>query len=487
MSHAEGGRCALFAKASVNPLTNGNLVHHLDQMRTWLAPHSLELAEQAPTQSDIASVCVDSRAAQQNALFFALQGSAPDRDGHHYLADAVQRGARILCVDRHFRGKVPKGVGVLRVDDTLIALQEMARGYLAHVGARVIAISGSIGKTSTTQLLGQIVRPHLNVALSQGNQNGQIGLPLSILNVLKAEDAWIILEMGIDRPGQLTRLIQIAPPEIALLTALEPVHMDHFATLRDLARAKGELFLSKHTRLGLLNGQMRYLEDFRARGNCRKVVFGGSRRTAAQFRGELFQGKFAITEGPKRWSAPLSTHLAPHQLSCLLGAISAARHMPLTPEQIAQSCATLFLPKGRFTHVPCQGITLIDDTYNASAASVMGALQSLPHPRKGGRRLAILAQMEELGPFAASAHRRVSTCAQRHLDGLICLEPMHIALFDAWRGASTPIWRASSFFDVLAILKDQLRSGDVLLLKGSRKWKLEELVAPIMQLTALWS
>ncbi len=452
----------------------------IDQLRLWIEEHEYI---QSAKSAMIESVVVNSRFARPNTLYFALAGETPNsRNGHEFLFDAAARGAIFLCVERDFKGPFPPGVGLFKVADSLASLQKLARNYLIDCGAKVIAITGSIGKTTTTQLLGQIAAPHLPLAFTKGSQNGRIGLPLTLLNSLKSHHKWIALEMGMDRPGQLAHLASLAPPSVAVITAIEPAHMDHFATLSEVARAKGEILFSPRLESALLNADSHCHRELQEMGQCVKKTFSSHDFTAGDFGIDHKESELIFYEGGKK-AAHLAfpPKLGPHHLGCLLAAVALSRQLDLTYEQIASRWSLLSPPGGRFTTYRKGQFTLIDDSYNASPTSVLASLANLPKPARGGRRLALLAPMEELGHCSHQAHLEVGEAAFFHLDGLVCLDSMADLIASRWRSDRKPLWRASALEGALEILRLELRPSDVLLVKGSRRWRLERVVDSILR------
>lgn len=452
----------------------------IDQLRLWIEEHEYV---QPAKSAMVESVVVDSRLVRPNSLYFALPNeTSSSRNGHEFLVDATARGAILLCVERGFAGPFPPGAGLFKVADSLASLQKLARNYLAHCRAKVIAITGSIGKTTTTHLLGQIAASHLPLAFTEGNQNGRIGLPLTLLNNLKSHHKWIALEMGMDRPGQLAHLTSLAPPSLAVITAIEPAHMDHFSTLSDVARAKGEILFSPQLKSALLNADSHCHCELQAMGRCIKKIFSSRDPTLGDFGIERSEDELIFYEGGKRVAhLAFPPKLAPHHLSCLLAAVALSRQLDLTYEQIASRWSLLSPPGGRFTAHQRGDFTLIDDSYNASPTSVLVSLAALPEPPQGGRRLALLAPMEELGHCSQQAHLKVGEAAFLHLDGLICLDPMADLIANRWRSDRKPLWRASSLEGALEILRFELGPSDILLIKGSRRWGLEMIVDSILR------
>lgn len=453
------------------------------QIRQWIGSHSFESSK---AEKIINSIAVDSRCVEKKSLFFALAGeSTTSRNGHEFLFDAVAAGATCLCIDAAFQGQLPENVDLLRVTDPLKSLQHLARSYLNHCGTEVIAITGSIGKTTTKQLIWQIVSPHVQLACTQKSQNGRLGVPLTILNQLRPHHFWILLEMGMDRPGQLSQLIQIASPKIAVVTAIEPAHMDEFVSLDELAKAKGEIFLGPDIQVGFINRDSNCHHLLKKIGRCEKNSFSIKSRDNADLALLEKNGEISICEnGTEIYRTQKPLNFAPQHLSCLAAAVAIARHLNLSFDQIVKSWAQLKPPQGRFIRYHLGDFQLIDDSYNASPTSVIAALRALPKKGLKGRRLAVLAKMEELGPFCAKAHEDVGRAAYSQLDALICLDPMGDLIADVWCQEKKPLWRVANQNQILDLLPTLVGPFDILLIKGSRKWGLDRLIEPLLKILA---
>ncbi|HPU94447.1 MAG TPA: UDP-N-acetylmuramoyl-tripeptide--D-alanyl-D-alanine ligase, partial [Candidatus Saccharicenans sp.] len=191
---------------------------------------------QGEPETRIVACTFDSRQATPGSLFFALKGI---RDGHDYLTEARKKGAVAACVSREVRD-LPPDFGLIQVADTLQALQQLAARVLAESQLRVVGITGSIGKTSTKELTASLLSARFSVLRSMGNYNNQIGLPISIL-ALNDSHQIAVLEMGMNHPGEIKRLVEIAPPEVAVITRIAPVHLEFFQSLEEIALAKKEI------------------------------------------------------------------------------------------------------------------------------------------------------------------------------------------------------------------------------------------------------
>ena len=420
---------------------------------------------------NVGSVAVDSRLILPGGLFFALRGM--NVDGHRFLNEAVQKGACGAVIRRDFAEEVPAGLPVVRVEDPLQALQELARARIQEVGARVAAITGSVGKTTTKEFARTIFSASYPMAATRGNNNSQIGMALSLLNDLRGDEQWLVVEMGMSEAGEIRRLTQIVPPQIALITSIAPVHAEFFENTEQIARAKAEVFEHPATEWGLFNADAPYAQLLRATGGCRKRSFSLRGDKEAYWSMQVYDGTVSVREGEEWIDLPCPSFPAPHVYDNLLAAIALARTALIPWEALRQVLPNLQLPKRRLEMVQKDGVLFINDAYNACELSMLAALDVLAG-HAPARRIAVLGQMNELGPLSEECHRRVGERALESADLLFCLGNGCRPIVDAWRSAGRPCSWASSLHELMEVLKEHLAKGDVVLLKGSRSnelWK----------------
>ncbi len=424
----------------------------------------------------IQGYCTDSRLLKSGELFFALKGERVD--GHHYLSDVQRKGAIAAVVSKEYQGHFPN-LPLLVVEDPLHALQELAHAALLRCSTRIVAITGSIGKTSTKEFTKTLLATKYRVAASPGNSNSQVGVPLTILNHTTGEEEVLILEMGMTTPGHIFRLVQIAPPEVAVITTVALVHACNFESIEDIAWAKAEILSHPHTRLGILHRDICNFAEICRVGNCHKISFSttsvdadyaldpsDSYRIQAHLEKQtIFLGKLPIP--------------GKHNLHNLLAASAVARHFNVSWEEIKQAIATIVLPERRLQFVQHKDVLFLNDSYNASELSVKAALETLPDPQGEGRKIAVLGSMLELGKFSQDCHHRVGEFALQHIEQLYCLGEECLPIYDLWKKAGRPVQLFMNRADLVDCLRKELRPSDVVLLKGSRSkelWKvLEEL------------
>jgi UDP-N-acetylmuramoyl-tripeptide--D-alanyl-D-alanine ligase len=418
----------------------------------------------------------DSRTIRPGELFFALKG---DRvDGHHYLSEVRRRGAIGAVVSKDYT--LPfEGMPLIAVDDPLMALQELVQEVLKQKRQRIIGVTGSIGKTSSKDFIYALLSTRYRVAVSPGNSNSQVGLPLSILNHTSGEEDLLVLEMGMTHPGQIRRLIEIAPPEVALINTVALVHATNFEALEDIARAKAEIFLSPQTKLGILHQDIPNYLELCKMGSCQKISFSTVSKEAEYYL-DCSKGEELHVKSENRTVALSSLTLpGKHNWHNLLGAIAVARYFDVDWNVINDVIPSLKLPERRLQFIQREGVLFLNDSYNASEHSVKAALETLPNAAEAGRKIAVLGSMLELGKFSDACHQRVGEYALQHVDLMFCLGDECQPIYDVWMHAGRPVRLFHQRADLVASLKKELRPYDVVLLKGSRSkemWKvLDEL------------
>jgi UDP-N-acetylmuramoyl-tripeptide--D-alanyl-D-alanine ligase len=429
----------------------------------------------ADCEASVSGVAVDSRLLNAGELFFALKGEKVD--GHDYLLQVASKGAVAAVVHRSYQGDIP-GFPLFYVEDVLNSLQTIAKKTLAARKPLVVAVTGSVGKTTTKEFIAGLLRSKYLVAASPGNSNSQIGLPLAILNHTEGKEDILVLEMGMTEKGQLAALVQIAPPHIALITTTALVHACNFSGLDEIGRTKAEIFSHPSTQMGILDRGIVNFEELAQMGPCRKASFAVD-RFDADFSLRLESNKMAIDSPEGVGLLPILPLPGLHNRHNLLGAVAVARTLGLEWEEIALAMARLELPERRLEMVEKEGVLFVNDSYNANELSVKAALNSLPSPRDGGNRIAVIGGMVELGKFSEGCHRAVAEYALDRVDQLFCFGPECLIMRDVWQASQRPVVWAQERIEIVRELRKILSPGDVVLLKGSRAkatWKvLEEL------------
>lgn len=444
-------------------------------MRSFSFPYICQILGLQPVQGVFRGVSVDTRTLEKNNLFFALPGATVD--GHSFLEEASKKKASGAVVKDDYHGP-SFGMPLIRVKDVLQCLQTLAKHVKKNSQAQVIAVTGSIGKTTTKEFLATLLKEKYKVAHSPGNSNSQIGLPLTLLNhTTGEEDVWVI-EMGMTHTGHLEALVQIAPPDVAVITMITLVHACNFSGLEAIGLAKGEIFSHPKTRVGLLDHNIANRLAVEAIGTCQKLSFAMEEEDAAyslwidgdEMTLKSHQGNFV-------W--PKLTLPGGHNLHNFLAAVATALEMGLTGEQIAAAIPKLQLPERRLQFVEKKGALFVNDAYNASVPSIKGALESLPAPKGEGRKIAVLSEMAELGGFAESCHEEVGEHALRYVDLMLCFGPHCKVIKDIWENAGRSVEWFMTREEIVHAVREHVKPGDVVLLKGARSKKMDKILEEI--------
>ncbi len=411
----------------------------------------------------------DSREVLPGDLFFAMQGERVD--GHRYLEEIAAKGAIAAVVSKEYRGE-GFGLQLLPVDDVLTSLQMLAKVVHASRNARVVAVTGSVGKTTTKEFIATLLEGKFRVGKTPGNANSQVGVPLSILNY-QGDGEVFVVEMGMTGFHQIEKLIAITPPEISVITKIALAHAGFFANgIEGISEAKAEILSHPLTQTGILNYQVTQYPSSKT-GSCQKMTYGLEEEgRQCDFLLCAQGGNFYVKEGNERspeFSLPFA---ALHLCENFMGAVAVARKMGMQWEEIISQIPKLATFKQRFEKVEQKGIVFINDSYNSSEDSVRAALVSLPIPKAGRKKIAVLGTMPDLGVFSDASHEKVATIALDYVDHLLCLGEECKPMVDVFNKASRPV----EYFDQLGAIKQRVfelaQEGDVVLIKGANTKKM---------------
>jgi UDP-N-acetylmuramoyl-tripeptide--D-alanyl-D-alanine ligase len=416
----------------------------------------------------VSAVRTDSRLAAHGDLFFCLKGER--FDAHDFAAQVAAAGAAAIVASRAVPGV---SCPVLLVDDTQAALGRLARAWRERTRARVLALTGTAGKTTAKELLAQTLERSLRVAKNHKNFNNQIGLPLSILAADGNEDAWV-MEVGISRPGDMQELGAIIAPDVALVLNIGPAHLQGLGDLAGVARNKAALLsFLKPGGVGLCS--MDYPELWDAAQEACPGVVGFSARDSfakyyARFEEPLPGGRGlyeVIIDGQAFWAElpACGAHFAENT-----AAVAAACHqMGRSADDIAEGLAAATLPDQRFCCRECGGWRIVDDTYNANPLSMRRSIEAARLLAGKGELVLVLGDMKELGDDAASAHEELGRVVAAAKPAKVFFQGEFAA--DLARGAAVEVIRVSDPAEVIAALGG-MNSGTALV-KGSRSCRME--------------
>ncbi|NJO43444.1 MAG: UDP-N-acetylmuramoyl-tripeptide--D-alanyl-D-alanine ligase [Cyanobacteria bacterium CRU_2_1] len=413
----------------------------------------------------------DSRRIQLGQVFLALRGET--FDGHDFVEKAIQQGAIAAIVDSPLAREANRLAGafpLLLVDDTLVAYQTIARWWRNQFTIPVIAVTGSVGKTTTKELIAAVLATQGSVLKTQANYNNEIGVPKTLLE-LGSEHDYAVVEMGMRAPGEIALLTQIARPDIAVITNVGTAHIGRLGSEQAIANAKCELLQElKPSGIAVLNHDNPRLMETAANVWQGQVVTYGLE--GGDFHGELLDSNTLWFEGIKL-PLPLTGR---HNALNYLAALAVANVLQIN-WSIFKSGLTVELPKGRARcyELP-NDIVILDETYNAGLESMMAALHLLAEV-PGQRRIAVLGTMKELGDRSLDFHHQVGKLVcQLNLDRLLILADE--AESQAMAAGASPLGaeQFSSHMEVLQRLQMLVRSGDRLLFKASRAVGLDRVV-----------
>jgi len=418
-------------------------------------------------------VAIDSRQVKEGDLFFALPGKKVD--GHTFLKDVALKGAIGAVVREDFCGD-DHGLSLLRVPDVTLALQEMARKSLARRSSQVIAITGSHGKTTTKEFTAAFLRTRYKIFASPLSYNSQLTLPLCIL-LADGDEDYLILEMGMSHEGNLKQLISVAPPDIALITAIAPQHAVNFSDgISGISREKASIFTHQRTRLGIVHRDICHYDQVISTGDCPKKTFSLKDRGSDYFLETLPNGVRVHVKGEKPYECLLNLPNKVHYHN-FLAAVALAQILEISPAQIREVAPTLQLPPMRFEKVERQGILFINDAYNANPEAMQAAIENLPKPPAGKKTIAVLSEMDALGSHTEEGHRRVAEVALQHVDYLLCIGSHCETMHAVWARCQKPAQLFQTKQDLCTTLKDLVEPGDVVLLKGARSYALDQVLS----------
>ncbi len=420
-------------------------------------------------------VSTDTRSIPSNALFFALRGE--NFDAHNFLEQAVDAGAAALVIDRP--EAAPEGVPVIVVEDVLIALQRLACWYCAELDIPVIAITGSNGKTSTKDLTKAVLSQKFSVNATLGNLNNHIGLPLSVL-ATNAEHEVGIFEMGMNHPGEIAPLCQIARPDISIITNVGTAHIENMGSRQAIADEKGEVARALTTNGTLLvPANCDFVEYYKDR-TAGKVLPVGNGRGAVRAENLTTDGDGSrfdlVIDGVGRVSASIPV-TGKHMVNNAMLAAGAGHLLGLTLDEISAGLSDAVLTSGRLRQFDFEGIQVIDDTYNANPESVTAAVETLADLPCQGRRIACLGVMAELGKHASAAYQNLGELvAQKEIDQLLVVGAEAQEMVDSASKAGAKVELFLEAAPAAEWLKLNTKEQDLVLFKGSRAAAIERVM-----------
>lgn len=427
-------------------------------------------------------VCTDTRALEPGDTFLALRGER--FDGHDFAGEAVRRGAAMLVVDDERRRIA--GAAAMIVDDTLAAYMALAGAARGLFDGSVVAITGSTGKTTTKTFLAQLLAERYSgrVLAAPGNENNEIGVSKLLLELSNAEHEVAVVEMGARHFGDVAALVEIARPQFGILTNVGEAHLEIMGSRSRLEETKWALFAGGAR--AILNGADSVSRQ-RAPGLAAVPHWFAADLASLESSADLevltgFAGPNRLIHRRRERTVELDVTVrvpGEHNRANLAAAVAGAIELDVAPERLVDAIAGVRLPEGRYDRIPIAGgVALIYDAYNANASSMIAALDAFA-TEVAARRIAVLASMAELGGESETLHERVGEHAASSVDVLLVRGEYAT---DVARGArragldADRIVRVETNAQAVAWLREHARADDLVLLKGSRKYKLEEIV-----------
>lgn len=421
-------------------------------------------------------ISTDSRTLQPGDLFIPLRGD--NYDGHDYLTQAIQNGAAACLSEEMIGGLL---VPVVKVADTLKALGDLAAAMRRQFSGPVVGITGTSGKTTCKEMLAAILKHDGPGLKSAGNFNNLIGVPLTLFG-LKSEHCWAVVEMGMSARGEIARLAEIAAPNIGLITNVGAGHLENFEEISGVAMAKGELFIClPPDGVALINADDPEVCRLPVANGVRKVLFGA--RADADVRADKVvaeNGSVSFDLSIDGLTQRVLLHLpGRHNVSNALGAAAAATVLGISLQDISAGLEAFKPCPGRMELVELPGdIVILEDSYNANPLSVHAALDALHDLGAAGHRIAVLADMLELGPTAPELHQQIGSIAAERTDRLFTYGALAEEIARGAVDAGLPVDKvcvANSHEELSARLIEVLETGDRVLIKGSRGMRMEKI------------
>ena len=428
-------------------------------------------------------VSTDSRTLKAGELFVALRGE--NFDGHKFVQAAEKAGAAGAIVDLNWNGKAK--FAVIRVQDTLAAYQNLAANYRKSLSLKVLAITGSNGKTSTKDFAASVLGQKFRVTKTEGNFNNHVGLPRTILEATSQHEV-AVWEIGMNHPGEVGALAKIAAPDAAIITNIGVAHIEFMGSRDAIAQEKGALAEAIDSNGAvILNADDSFSQQIAKRTSARTIFTGienGSVR-ATDIQQSASGSEFTIMEGAHRCRAQLPV-AGSHMVQNALLAVAAGRAFGLSLEECAAGLASAPLTKARLQIREINGVQFLDDSYNANPDSMKAALRTLVELDVDGKRIAILGEMRELGDESERGHREVGQAAAQYgIDCLIAIGENGALISEAAENAGLEkTVSVASTTEAAEKLADIAEPGDLVLIKGSRLARTEDVITKFAAQTA---
>ncbi len=444
----------------------------------------------APLREPVGGVSIDSRTLDRGDIFFAIKGEA--HDGHDHVAGAFAAGAAAAAVARDRAPALAAFGPVFAVDDPLAAMERLGVAARARTAARIVTVTGSVGKTSVKEMLRQMLAACGATHASAASYNNHWGVPLTLAR-MPAEADFGVFEIGMNHAGEITPLTRMARPHVALVTTIASVHIEHLGSIEAIADAKAEIFRGLEPKgTAVLNRNAPQFDRLAAAARAQRaslLTFGADEASDARLLGIVETDVGSRVEARilgRRLRLDIGAPGA-HMAENALGALLAAEALGADLQACAAALAGYSPQKGRGERIsiatPDGAATIIDESYNANPASMRAALKLLGAAKPGpsGRRIAVIGDMLELGPKAAAMHAELAADLKANkVDLLFGAGPLVRALYDAAPASMRAAWAERSG-ELTAEVAGTLRGGDIVMVKGSNASRMGPLVAALRE------
>ena len=422
-------------------------------------------------------ITTDTRKITENSLFVALKGEK--FNGEDFAVEAVKKGATGIVVSKNFEQNI-KDAAIFKIPDTLKAYQQIAHSWREKFNMPVIAITGSNGKTTTKELVASAISPLGDIHKTAANFNNEVGLPLTLLGIRKNHKA-VVVEIGMRGLKQIEALAPIARPNIGIVTNVGETHMELLGSIENIAKAKSELVEAIDEGTVILNRDDAnvYAMKEKAKPNVKVITFGvynDADVRATDIKSEGLNTKFKLhcKNETYEFNLPMAGE---HNVYNALAAISAGVALSVSPQDMANALQGAKNAKMRFEVTEKDGVTFINDAYNASPLSMNAALKTVAETY-GGRKIAVLGDMLELGDAEVSAHKKVGEEVKEfNFSALITLGERGKIIADGAKDAGlNDVTVTKNHKDAAEALKSMLKEGDTVIFKGSRGMEMEKIL-----------
>ncbi len=428
----------------------------------------------------ITSVTTDSRESVDGAMFIGIKGERVD--GNDFATDFLKNGGSCAVTEKDI--EVPVGKCVIRVDDTLKAIRDIAEFYRKKLDIQVVAVTGSVGKTSTKDMLNSVLSQSFNTFATKGNFNNEIGVPLTIFQ-LDSSYSKAVVEMGMSNLGEISRLTKIAKPQVAVITNIGTSHIGNLGSRENILKAKLEV-LECLDGVVVLNGDDKYLWNAKKNIKHKNVYYGIENENADYIaydvkcddKGSCFKVKI----NGKEYSFYISV-VGMHHVYNAMAAIICGLHFGMDIKDITNGVKSFATSGMRQREIQIGRVKLIEDCYNASADSMKSSLNVLKSISENCRSIAVLGDMLEQGEYAEENHRLVGDYVfSSGVDTLVCVgNDIKYTAEQSEKNGVANIYKFNTNAEAAQFLCEYVKDGDAVLFKASRGMKLEEISASLQE------